>query len=102
MESNAKKIKAFISSIIKQREFLLKEDKSQKNKLEMVNSIEFLNMMLDANQFSTDRLMAKFFFNHLGKIYNLLPGQESKDHEARLKEFREIENICKEIINQNL
>lgn len=93
METYAKKIKNFIVSVIKQREFLLKTDKNHKDKFTMEVNIETLKSLLDANNYASDRQMAGFFHRHSDRILSLIPGPGSKDYDARLKEFDEIKNL---------
>lgn len=94
METLANKIKCFIVSVIKQREFLIKTDKNHKDKFTMEVNIETLKSLLEANNYLSDRQMAGFFNRHSDRILSLMPGTGSKDYDARLKEFDEIKNLC--------
>lgn len=84
------KLHAFVCSSIAVRKTLLKNDKSHRNKMLMVNNITALERLMQANNYNSTRKMAGFFLRHSDKIESILPGQGSKSHLYFYEKFYEL------------
>lgn len=89
--------KLYIQKIIRIRKRLLKNNRSYKNSVLVLNDIEFLEKHLAANHYN-DKTIASFFIRHSDRIYNLIPGCGCKINPRLNAEFYELLNYCKTLL----
>ena len=92
-------LKAWIQSVIRQRQAIIRLGKSKNNEAEMLRTIDYLQRQLDYYKFETDSKIAGFFDRNAFKIQSLLPGPGSASHVARNQQFNNYMNITQTIIH---
>jgi hypothetical protein len=82
--------KSYIIKVARIRRLLIAKHASQKNNTEMVKAISELMLYLNAYNY-TDRQMAGFWQKHKNKIYDLIPGEGSGNHNAFIQKFQNLD-----------
>lgn len=91
----------FITSIIKQRQALIKTQANRKNVIEMHNTCARLNKLMEAYLYASDELMANFVLNHQWEIQSIIPGQGSLCCNTQFQKFKDILKQAQQITNIN-
>lgn len=91
-------VKAFVRSVINQRQKLIDINRSYKDKAEMLGKIDRLRTQLDAYPYTSDRAVALFIINFKGEIFALIP---SGNNEARKERFKKYLAQAYNIVNSN-
>jgi hypothetical protein len=79
-------MKRFILTLVHIRKRLINRGKSLKDHYIMASNTDFLEKHLHAYNYSDDQLIL-FFARHAGKIYSIMPGEESKCGPALHKKY---------------
>lgn len=82
-----KELREFILSVIRQREFLIKNNRSHGNTTLMMNIIQELKLYLDTYPYNSDEKISKFFLRNKAKIRLLLPGEGSSCQSSREQQY---------------
>lgn len=90
-----KQARAYVLSLISQRELLIRCNRSFKNYTEMVENIAYLKLHLNTYPYNSDQLIASFFVRNHHRIYSLLPGEVGN---KRYVEFYNFLNKSKKIL----
>src|ERR1035437_6989745 len=80
----------WLESAIKQRKYLLKNNKSHKSELEVEIAIKILDELLSMYSYKNDVYMARFIRQNLVWIENILPGSGATGYQKKLAELKEI------------
>lgn len=70
-----KQARTFILSLIRQRELLIRCNRSFKNRDEMLDNIDYLKRHLNTYPYTSDHLIASFFVRNKHRIFSILPGE---------------------------
>ena len=90
-----KQARAFILSLIRQRELLIISNRSFKNHAEMLENIDYLKLHLNTYPYNSNHLIASFFVRNQHRIYSLLPGESGN---KRYVEFYNFLNTSNKIL----
>lgn len=83
-------IHAWLMSVVRQRELLIRDNRSRQNKSLMVTHTSYLRKYLEAYSFRDPVKMKRFMNNNLSRILAILPGPGSSCHESRIRELDKI------------
>ena len=86
----ATQTRKWLVSVIRQRKFLIRINKSHKPAAELNTAIETLERQLNAYRYENDLYMARFICQQLGNIETILPGSGSAACRKRQLEFNTI------------
>lgn len=82
-----KELREFILSVIRQREFLIRTNRSHGNTALMIQIIDELKMYLETYAYNSDEKISKFFLRNKAKIRLLLPGEGSSCQLSREQQY---------------
>lgn len=86
-------MKRFVLTLVHIRKRLISSGKSLKDRYTMASNTDFLEKHLKAINYSDEQLIS-FFARHAGKIYSILPGEESKCGPALHKKYSDYLTIA--------
>jgi len=82
-------IKTFILNVIAIRKGLMRRERSYKNSSKIHKAIDFLERHIHGNNYN-EKQISVFFYNNRAKILLLIPGLNSKSHNALLGRYNEL------------
>ncbi|MFW5757814.1 MAG: hypothetical protein ACOCYO_03950 [Bacteroidota bacterium] len=91
---------AYLKKVIRIRRRLISKSKSRNNTLQALADLEHVSINLEANENSFSPIgLAKFVVRNERRIMNIIPGKDSRNHKALIKEYHRIRFHCDMILN---
>ncbi len=80
----------FLYVVLSQRRYLNRQGLGKKDRLKMINDVQFLELHLDANNYNSDQAMAGFLIRHQERVRSIIPGQPSKANIPQTESFEKL------------
>lgn len=93
-------LRKWLTAVIKQRDYLIRQGISRKNEYQMRENLEFLQRRLDYFPYGTDFKISRLFQEEKTRILSLLPGEGSGTHQKRQVEFIRFESLTRQITSE--
>ncbi|MFH0757365.1 MAG: hypothetical protein V2B15_08770 [Bacteroidota bacterium] len=91
-------LRKWITAVIKQRSYLVRQGVSKKNSSLMTENMEYLRRHLDYYPYETDRKISLLFQRNRARILSLLPGDGASGHEKLMEEFNHYDRVTMKIL----
>ena len=87
----------FIQSLIRQRKYLILNNKSKANPGFINDCLLTLDRYLCAYSYDTDEKMANFWINHCQEIFALIPGKDCSSHRVTVRNYYALGMLARNI-----